>query len=189
MKTLFKQSLALTCILIVLTACIYPMLIAGAAKFSSGSGGGAKIERDGKVIGYSNIGQSFTEDRYFNGRPSAVNYNAAGSGGSNKSTTNPNYLKTVQERIDTFMLHNPTVLKQDIPTELITASGSGLDPDVSPKAAYVQIARISAARGIPQDRVKMLVDQHIHKPLLGIFGTYTINVLELNIDLDALNKN
>lgn len=189
MKTLFKQSLALTGILIVLTAGIYPILIAGAAKFSPGSGDGAKIERDGKVIGYTNIGQSFTEDRYFNGRPSAVNYNAAGSGGSNKSTTNPDYLKTVQERIDTFMLHNPTVLKQDIPSELVTASGSGLDPDVSPKAAYVQIARISAARGIPQEQIKTLVDQHIHKPLLGIFGTYTINVLELNVDLDALNKN
>jgi len=189
MKTLFKQSLALTGMLMVLTACIYPMLIAGAAKFASGSGGGVKVERDGKVIGYANIGQSFTEDRYFNGRPSAVNYNAAGSGGSNKSTTNLDYIKTVKDRIDTFMVHNPTVVKQDIPTELVTASGSGLDPNVSPKAAYVQIARISAARGIPEERIKTLVDQHIHKPLFTIFGTYTINVLELNVDLDALNNN
>lgn len=188
MKTLFKQSVILTGILIVLTAFVYPLLIAGAAKFSPGAGGGVKTERDGKVIGYSNIGQSFTEDRYFNGRPSAVNYNAAGSGGSNKSITNPEYLKTVQERIDTFMVHNPTVLKQDIPAELVTASGSGLDPDISPKAAQVQIVRISTLRHIPKDQLRALVDQHTHKPLFGIFGTYTINVLELNLALDLLDK-
>lgn len=186
MKTLFKQSLALTGILIVLTAILYPLLIAGAATFTKGSGGGEKVERDGKIIGYANIGQSFTEDRYFNGRPSAVNYNAAGSGGSNKGTTNQDYLKTVQERIDTFLVHNPSVSKKDIPAELVTASGSGLDPDISPKAAYVQIARISKTRGIPQEHIKSLVDQHIHKPLFGIFGTYTINVLELNVALDVL---
>jgi len=188
MKTLFKQSLALTGVLIVLTAILYPLLIAGAATFTKGAGGGEKIVRNGIVIGYADIGQSFTEDRYFNGRPSAVNYNAAGSGGSNKGTTNPDYLKTLQERIDTFMVHNPSVLKQDIPAELVTASGSGLDPHISPKAAYVQLARISKIRGIPQDRLKMLVNQHIHKPLFGIFGTYTINVLELNVALDTLEK-
>ena len=186
MKNIFKQSLLLTGVLIVITAIIYPLLISGIAKLAPGGGNGVAIEKNGKIIGYENIGQNFTDNKYFNGRPSAVNYNAAGSAGSNKGPTNPEYLKTVQERIDTFLVDNPSVKKEDIPSELVTASGSGLDPNISPKAAFVQIARISKARNIPEEKIKSLVDQHIEAPLAGVFGTSKINVLKLNLALDEL---
>src|SRR5437879_2650697 len=96
---------------------------------------------NGKVVGYENVGQKFTKDKYFWVRPSAVDYNAAGSGGSNKGPSNPDYLKQVQDRIDTFMVHNPTVKKSEVPAEMVTASGSGLDPDISPAGAAVQSVR------------------------------------------------
>lgn len=135
---------------------------------------------------YSNIGQTFTADNYFNSRPSAVNYNAAGSAGSNKGPSNPEYLAQVQARIDTFLVYNPTVKKADIPSELVTASGSGLDPHISPKAAYVQAERIAKKRNISIDKINQLIKEHIEQPFAGCFGTAKINVLLLNIALDKL---
>ncbi|MER3499675.1 MAG: potassium-transporting ATPase subunit C, partial [Chitinophagaceae bacterium] len=131
MKKYLMPSLKLTLVLIIICAALYPLLIAGIAKLAPGGGGGEKLMVDGKVVGYANIGQKFTEDKYFWGRPSAVDYNAAGSGGSNKGPSNPDYLKTVQDRIDSFLVHNPTVKKEQIPADMVTASGSGLDPDIS----------------------------------------------------------
>ena len=96
-------------------------------------------------------------DKYFMSRPSAAGYNAAGSSGSNKGPTNPDYLKDVQTRIDSFMVHNKTVQKEQIPAELVTASGSGLDPDLSPAGAYIQVARIAAVRSIPVEEIRALV--------------------------------
>ncbi|HXA01001.1 MAG TPA: K(+)-transporting ATPase subunit C [Cytophagaceae bacterium] len=188
MKNILKQSLILTVTLIALFAFAYPLLIAGIAKLAPGGGDGVTIERNGKVVGYANIGQSFTEDKYFNGRPSAAGYNAAGSSGSNKGPTNPDYLKTVQDRIDTFLVHNPGVQKKDIPSELVTASGSGLDPDISSKGAYIQIARISKTRNIPEEKLRTLVNKHIEKPLLGLFGPEKVNVLKLNLALDEMGE-
>src|SRR5690606_24885386 len=121
--------------------------------------------------------QKFTEDRYFWSRPSAVGYNAAGSGGSNKGPANPEYLKTVQERIDTFLAHNPGVEKSEVPVDLVTASGSGLDPNVSVQGALVQIKRISRARNISEERLHQLVTNSIEKPFMGVFGPGKINVL------------
>jgi K+-transporting ATPase ATPase C chain len=115
-----------------------------------------------------------------------VGYNAAGSGGSNKGPSNPDYLKQVQLAIDTFLINNPTVKKADVPVEMVTASGSGLDPDISPKAAAVQIPRIAKARGISEETLVKLVNEHTDKPLLGIFGPKKINVLKLNVALDGL---
>jgi K+-transporting ATPase ATPase C chain len=132
------------------------------------------------------IGQKFTDDKYFWSRPSAVDYNAASSCGSNKGPSNPDYLAVVQARLDTFLLHNPEVMKADVPAELVTASGSGLDPDLSPKAAAVQIARIAKLRNISEEKVTALVNSNIQKPLLGLFGPSKINVLKLNIELDNL---
>ncbi len=106
-----------------------------------------KVKRyctNGKVVGYALEGQNFSSDKYFMSRPSAAGYNAAGSSGSNKGPTNPDYLKDVQSRIDSFLVHNKTVQKEQIPAELVTASGSGLDPDLSPAGAYIQVARIAA---------------------------------------------
>ena len=134
-------------------------------------------------MGYALIGQKFTQDKYFWGRPSAVDYNAAGSAGSNKASSNPDYIKTVKERIDTLLAHNPGVTKNQVPAEMVTASGSGLDPDISPASAYLQVARVASVRKLGREAVKTLVDQHIQK---GLLGPDVINVLKLNIALDDL---
>jgi K+-transporting ATPase ATPase C chain len=172
--------------MLLVVAVIYPLVVAGIAKLAPGEGKGETVTANGKVVGYKLIGQKFTQDRYFNSRPSAVDYNAAGSAGSNKGPSNPDYLKTVQARIDTFLVHNPTVNKADIPAELVTASGSGLDPDLSPAGANVQVARVAKVRGIPAERLTQLVNEHTEGPLLGIFGPAKVNVLALNIALDQV---
>ncbi|TAE33579.1 MAG: K(+)-transporting ATPase subunit C [Cytophagales bacterium] len=186
MKHHISPAIRLTIALLILTAVIYPLVVAGIAKLAPGGGAGETVSVNGKVVGYANIGQKFTEDRYFNSRPSAVEYNAAGSAGSNKGPSNPDYLKQVQARIDTFLVHNPGVQKSEIPAELVTASGSGLDPDLSPAAAKIQMARIARVRGIPAERLDQLVDEHTKAPLLGLFGPETVNVLKLNVALDAM---
>ncbi len=148
-------------------------------------GNGEVVQVNGKTVGYKLVGQSFTQAKYFNGRPSAVGYNAAGSGGSNKGPSNPDYLKGVQAAIDTFLMKNPTIKKEDVPVELVTASGSGLDPDISPKAAMVQIPRVAKARNFSEDKLKALVEKHTEKPM---FGPEHVNVLLLNVDLDKLQN-
>jgi potassium-transporting ATPase KdpC subunit len=186
MKRYFLPALKLTAVLVLLTAGLYPLLIAGVSKMAPGKGDGVTVSKNGIVVGYANVGQKFTDDRYFQGRPSAVDYNAAGSGGSNKGPSNPDYLKVVQERIDTFLVHNPGVKKSEIPVELVTASGSGLDPHLSPEGALVQVQRIATLRGISVERLKELVAVQTKGPLLGMFGPATVNVLQLNIALDDL---
>jgi len=188
MKKYLLPSIKLTALLILLCAVLYPLLIAGIARLAPGQGKGETLTLNGKVVGYENIGQKFTEDKYFWGRPSAVDYNAAGSAGSNKGPSNPEYLKTVQARIDTFLTHNPGVRKEDIPSEMVTASGSGLDPDISPVAAAIQAKRIAHARGLNEKAISDLVAKHTEGPLAGILGPSKINVLKLNIALDKLNK-
>lgn len=183
MKKNLIISLKLTLVMIILCAVLYPLLVAGIGKVTPGSGKGKTVSVNGKVVGYENVGQKFTDDKYFNGRPSAVEYNAAGSAGSNKGPTNPDYLQVVKDRIDTFLVHNPGIKKEEIPADLVTASGSGLDPDISPAAAYVQVKRITAIRGIKEEKVRTLVEQHIEKTILG---PSVVNVLKLNIALDNL---
>ena len=160
-------------------------LSGGIAQLAPNKGDGFTATGNGKTY-YANIGQKFTDDKYFWSRPSAVDYNAAGSGGSNKGPDNPDYLATVQTRIDSFMVHNPGVKKSDIPSEMVTASGSGLDPDLSPGAAYIQAARIAKARNISEDKIKTIIAQNIQKPLLGILGPEKVNVLKLNMALNDL---
>ena len=126
MKKHLLVSLKLTFVMILILSGLYPLLIAGVAKLAPGNGKGETLSVNGKVVGYANVGQKFTEDKYFWSRPSAVEYNAANSGGSNKGPSNPDYLKLVQERIDTFLVHNPGVKKEQIPSDMVTASGSGL---------------------------------------------------------------
>ncbi|WP_020599356.1 K(+)-transporting ATPase subunit C [Spirosoma panaciterrae] len=187
MKSHIGPAIRLTVVMLVIIAVIYPLVVAGIATLTPGGGKGETVTVNGKVVGYKLVGQKFTEDRYFNSRPSAVDYNAAGSAGSNKGPSNPDYLKAVQARIDTFLVHNPGVRKDDIPAELVTASGSGLDPDLSPAGAKIQIARIAKVRGISADRLNQLVDDHTEGPLLGLFGPATVNVLALNVALDQIN--
>lgn len=182
------QALRLTLVLLVLLCVVYPFSIALAGKFSKGNGGGEKITKNGKVIGYALLGQLFTRPEYFWGRPSAVGYNAAGSAGSNKGPSNEDYLKEVSNRIDTLLKYNPTIKKADIPADMVTASGSGLDPNISEQGAIIQIKRIAAVRKIDERRVAELVVAHTDGPLLGLFGPTTVNVLQLNIALDNITK-
>ncbi|NLR79102.1 potassium-transporting ATPase subunit KdpC [Chitinophaga eiseniae] len=186
MKKYLWPSIKLTLLLVIVLGGLYPLFLAAVAKLAPGKGDGVTVTHNGRVVGYENIAQKFTDDKYFQPRPSTVDYNAASSGGSNKSAGNPDYLKTVQARIDTFMVHNPGVKKEDIPAELVTASASGLDPHLSPEAAYVQIPRVARLRGIPADRLKQLVDANTKPPVLGVLGVATVNVLKLNIALDDL---
>jgi potassium-transporting ATPase KdpC subunit len=186
MKKYLLPSLRLTLVLLVLLCVIYPLFIMIIGKVTPGGGEGVKVYRNGKVVGYENIAQSFKSDKYFHPRPSAVGYNAAGSGASNKGPTNPDYLKSVQAAIDTFMVHNPGINKADIPAELVTASGSGLDPDLSPEGAKIQTKRVARLRNIPEENLIKLVDENTVKPLLGLFGPSKVNVLKLNIALDEI---
>jgi K+-transporting ATPase ATPase C chain len=183
MKKNLLISLKLTLVMIFLCAVLYPLLIAAIGKATPGGGKGKTLSVNGKVVGYELVGQKFTDDKYFWGRPSAVDYNAAGSAGSNKGPSNPDYLQLVQGRIDSFLVHNPGIKKEEIPADMVTASGSGLDPDISPASAYVQVKRIAAVRGIPEEKIKALVDEHVDRPFMGI-GPEKVNVLKLNIDLD-----
>lgn len=173
---------------IILLAILYPLTISFVGKLTPGGGNGETISVNGKVVGYKNIGQRFTADHYFWGRPSAVDYNAAGSAGSNKGPTNPDYLALVKTRIDTFVVHNPGVKREGIPADLVTASGSGLDPHISPGAARVQIARIAKVRNLSYTVVEALVERHVEKPLLGLFGPPRVHVLKLNIALDEITN-
>lgn len=168
----------------VLFAIIYPLAIYGIAQFAPNKGKGETISVNGKVVGYQKIGQKFDKSNYFWGRPSAVDYNAAGSAGSNKGPSNADYLAVVQKRIDTFLLAHPYLKKSQIPADIVTASGSGLDPNISPEAAKIQVQRVAKERKLPVEKVQQLVETSINKPTA--MGTATVNVLELNIALDQL---
>ena len=187
MKQHILPALRLTLVCVVFFCGIYTLAIFGIAQFAPNKGNGETISVNNKVVGYLLEGQNFSNDKYFYSRPSAAGYNAAGSSGSNKGPSNPDYLKDVQSKIDSFLVHNPSIKKEEIPSELVTASGSGLDPNLSPQAAYVQIPRIAKARNLSEERVRNIVELHVQKPLLGLFGTTTVNLLQLNIDLDKLN--
>lgn len=187
MKQHLLIAIKLTVLTILLFVVIFPITIWSVAKFAPNSGKGEIVEYNSQKF-YINIGQSFTQDQYFSSRPSAVNYNAAGSGASNKGASNEEYLKVVQSRIDTFLIHNPDINKSEIPVDLITASGSGLDPNISVQAAKVQIKRIAQVRNIDEAKLDQLVQDQTESPLLEIFGPEKINVLKLNIALDKMSK-
>ncbi|WP_448701297.1 K(+)-transporting ATPase subunit C [Mucilaginibacter sp. AW1-3] len=188
MKTYFLPSIKITVILLVILAGLYPLFLAAIGKLTPGAGDGVTVTVNGKVVGYANIGQKFTHDKYFNSRPSAADYKADASAGSNKGPTNPDYLKDVEKRIDTFLVHNPGVTRAQIPAELVTASGSGLDPNLSPQGAKIQAARVARVRGLAITRVLALVDEHTEQPLWGLFGPAKVNVLQLNVALDGMAK-
>lgn len=172
-----------TILTLLLFGVFYPVIMWGIAQFAPNHGKGETLSVNGKVVGYAKIGQEFDNANYFWGRPSAVNYNAAGSAGSNKGPSNTEYLAQVQKRIDTFLIAHPYLKKSDIPSDMVTASGSGLDPDISIQGAKIQIERIAEVRKIGKDKIQNLVDKHIEKSVLG---PEKINVLQLNIALDKL---
>lgn len=184
MKNNIIPAIRLTLVCLVFFCGIYTLTVFGISKIAPDSMSFTKT----KAGYYENVGQSFTNDSYFYSRPSAVGYNAAGSGGSNKGPSNPDYLAEVQARIDTFLVHNPGVKKSEIPSDLVTASGGGLDPNISVQAAKVQVKRIAKIRNLNEATINQLIEQQTEKPLLGLFGTEKINVLKLNLALDNLKN-
>ena len=147
------------------------------------------VTYNGKVVGAANVGQVFTDSVYFWGRPSNVDYNGGGSGGSNKAATNPEYLAEVERRVQDFLAAHPYLTREEVPSEMVTASGSGLDPDISPRGAQVQVRRVAEARGLDGAAVRHLVDSLTQRPWLGLFGTEKVNVLRLNIALETMQPN
>lgn len=182
-------SLKFTLVMCVVLTIGYVLILRLTAAVASPNDGEAPmVELNGKIVGAANVGQQFTDNRYFWGRPSAVDYNGGASGGSNKGTNNPEYLAEVEARIDAFLKAHPYLERNDVPAEMVTASGSGLDPDISPRGAEVQIRRVAEARGMSEDQVRKIVEKTIQKPWLGLFGTYKVNVLKLNVALDEAQK-
>lgn len=189
-SNLFK-SFKLTIAFCVLFSVCYIFILWLFAQVAGPNKGNADvIELNGKVVGAANVGQSFTQDIYFWGRPSHAGdgYDASSSAGSNKGPSNEEYLENVEIRIDTFLVHHSYLKRKEVPAEMVTASGSGLDPDISPKAAYAQVQRVATARGISADRVMALVNSQVEGPLLGLFGPEKVNVLKLNVALDKMGS-
>lgn len=155
-----------------------------------GGGNAETLVLNGRVVGAANVGQQFTKDIYFWGRPSHAGdgYDASSSSGSNKGPTNEEYLADVNIRIDSFLKKHPYLERKDVPSEMVTASASGLDPHITPESAYVQVKRVAKARGMEEGAVRSLVDQAVEKPLLGMFGTEKVNVLKLNIALEKADS-
>ena len=188
-STLFK-SFKLTIAFSILFSVSYIFILWLFAQVAGPNKGNAEVlELNGKVVGAANVGQNFTQDIYFWGRPSKAGdgYDASSSAGSNKGPSKEEYLAEVEARIDTFLVHHPYLQREEVPAEMVTASGSGLDPDISPKAAYAQAQRVAEARGLSVDKVMALVNANVEEPLLGLFGPEKVNVLKLNIALEKAN--
>jgi K+-transporting ATPase ATPase C chain len=185
MKENIIPAIRLTLFCAVFFSGIYTLSILGIAQMAPNQGKGEIVTVNGKNH-HINVAQKFVDNKYFWSRPSAVDYNAAGSGGSNKGPNNPDYLAEVKTRIDTFLLKNPTVQRSEVPSDLVTASGSGIDPNISVQAAKVQVDRIAKTRNLDKQKVLELVTNNTEKLLLGILGTEKINVLKLNIALDKI---
>jgi potassium-transporting ATPase KdpC subunit len=199
---MFKQlrpAIMMIVVLTLITGLAYPLALTGiAGVLFPHQAAGSLVKRDGKVIGSELIGQNFTDDKYFHGRPSATTdtdpndstksvpapYNAANSGGSNLGPTAKDLVERVSQDVAKLAATNPGV---PVPVDLVTTSASGLDPDITPAAALFQVPRVAKARQIPEERLRELVEKHIESRSLGVFGEPRVNVLKLNLDLDGMS--
>ena len=183
-----RPALVLFVLLSALTGLIYPMAVTGVAKTAfPAQADGSLIVLDGTVVGSKLIGQNFSDPKHFWSRPSATApqpYNASASGGSNQGPLNPALADAVKARVEALRAADPDNTAP-VPVDLVTASASGLDPDISPAAAQYQAARVARVRGMPLSEVQSLIDRNTQKPLLGFLGESRVNVLALNIALDA----
>lgn len=191
MLKVLRQSVVALVVLGVILGVIYPLAVTGISQaFFSHEAGGSMIVQGGKIVGSELIGQPFSDPGYFWTRPSAtapIPYNAAASSGSNLGPTNPALLKAVEERIQALRAADPGNT-EPVPVDLVTSSGSGLDPHISPAAADYQVERVAKARELTTEAVRTLVAAHTEGRQWGVFGEPRVNILELNLELDALSK-
>jgi len=186
--SVWRTSIRFTIVTTVLLGLGYPLLVTGiAGTLFPRKAAGSLILKDGQVIGSELLAQSFVADKYFHPRPSAAGngYDATSSGGSNLAQSNKVLIDRVQGSIDKLSQENPG---KPVPIDLVTTSGSGLDPDITPDAAYFQAPRVAKARGVTEDRIRQLIDAHTTARQYGVLGEPRVNVLDLNLDLDKLGK-
>ena len=196
-----RQALVVTLVLLLLCGFVFPVLLSGlSGLLFPHQAGGSLVTADGKAVGAKLVGQEFTEAYFMKGRPSAYHYNVyvegengkqyyndgsefagLGSGSNNYAPSNPDLLERVEADIKEFLEKNPGVKREDIPTDLLTASGSGLDPHISPASAAIQVPRMAQASGLSEEAIQTIIDEHTSGKLFGVFGEETVNVVEVNI--------
>jgi len=189
-QNILSPVIRVTFTFLVLCGLLYPLLVTGIAQavMKDNADGSLIYNEKNEVIGSKLIGQNFTDPRYFHGRVSSIEYKAEASGSNNYAPSNPDLVKRVEESVANWKGKNPTVSVTEVPMDLVTNSGSGLDPDISPKAAYVQVDRISKLTNIPKGKINQMIKSQTEGAALGLFGEDRVNVLKLNLELQKIMK-